>query len=147
MVSPVHRGLHSVATSMDMWIIAMTSHERHVVSNDRPLDCLFHSLSGPTSRKHQSPHYWPFVRGINRSSVISPHKGPVTQKKLSLDDVIIWLISFILVLANEARGHRIHCNNIHTFKKLMEYDFTQAHICIRYIYIWNLHFITTKLYS
>ena len=26
-----------------------------------------------------SPHYWPFVRGIHRSSVDSPHKGPVMR--------------------------------------------------------------------
>ena len=25
------------------------------------------------------PRYWPFVRGIHRSPVNSPHKGPVTR--------------------------------------------------------------------
>ena len=40
----------------------MTSHERHVASNHRSLDCSFNGLCGPTSKKHQSPHYWPFVR-------------------------------------------------------------------------------------
>ena len=37
--------------------IMMSSHERHVLSNHRSLGCLFNCLFGPTSRKHQSPHY------------------------------------------------------------------------------------------
>ena len=36
----------------------MTLHERHVVS------AYVDSLWGPTSKKRQSPHYWPFVMGI-----------------------------------------------------------------------------------
>ena len=39
------------------------SHERHVISNRRSFDCLFNSLYGPTSKEHQSLHYWLFVRG------------------------------------------------------------------------------------
>ena len=46
------------------------------------IDCLFNRLYGPTSKKH--PHYWPFVRGIHRWPVNSPHKGPVTPKKASM---------------------------------------------------------------
>ena len=60
--------------------ITMTSYERHVVSNHRPFDCLFNGLCGPSSNKHQSPHYWP---------VNSPHQGPVTRKKLPFDDAIM----------------------------------------------------------
>ena len=40
-------------------------------------------------RKHQSPSYWSFVRGIHRWPVDSPHIGPVTQKPFSFDDVIM----------------------------------------------------------
>ena len=50
-------------------------------------------------RKHQSPCYWPFVRGIHHTPVNSPHKGPVTRKSFPFDDVIMiehrsenWLI-------------------------------------------------------
>ena len=39
-------------------------------------------------KKHQCPRYWRFMRGIHRRPVNSPHKGPVTQKKLLFDDVI-----------------------------------------------------------
>ena len=34
-------------------------------------------------------HNWPFVRGIHRSLVDSPHKGPVMQKVLPHDDIIM----------------------------------------------------------
>ena len=62
----------------------MTSLELHVVSNHRSFNYLFNSLCGTTSNKHHSLHYWSFVRGIHRWPVNSPHKGPVTRKKLLL---------------------------------------------------------------
>ena len=69
--------------------ITMTIHERHVILNHRSFNCLFNSLWWPTSKKHQWPHYWPFVRGFHRWPVNSPHKGPVTRKEHPFDDVII----------------------------------------------------------
>ena len=69
--------------------ITMTSYERRVVSNHPPFGCLFNLLSGPTSWKHQNPHDWSFVRGIQRWQVNSPHRGPVTRKRLPFHDVII----------------------------------------------------------
>ena len=60
--------------------ITMTSHERYLISNHHTFNCLFKILCGPISEKHQSSHYWPFVRGIHRWPVNSPHKGPVTRK-------------------------------------------------------------------
>ena len=42
--------------------ITMTSNERHRVLNHRSFGCLFNSLCGLTSMKHQNLHYWPFVR-------------------------------------------------------------------------------------
>ena len=59
----------------------MASHERHVVSNDWSFDCLFNSLYGPTSKKHQSLHYWPFVRGFHQCRWT---QRPVTRKKASI---------------------------------------------------------------
>ena len=45
--------------------------------------------SGTDDRKHQSSVSLVFVRGIRRWPVSSPHKGPVTRKKVSIcyDDV------------------------------------------------------------
>ena len=34
--------------------------------NSQSFDCLFNSLCGSTSKYHQSPRYWPFVRGVHR---------------------------------------------------------------------------------
>ena len=86
---------HSTGTDTIVYVtnIMITSHEHHVVSNRRLLELLFNSFSGPTSKKHQSPHHWPFVRGIHRWPVNSPNKGPVTRKKLPFDDVTMNLTS------------------------------------------------------
>ena len=43
---------------------------------------------GVDQRKHQSPASLPFVRGIHRRPVNSPHKCPVTRKLFPFDDVI-----------------------------------------------------------
>ena len=45
--------------------------------------------SGADQRKQQSSASLAFVRGIHRSLVNSPHKGPVTQKMFPFDDVIM----------------------------------------------------------
>ena len=45
--------------------------------------------SGEDERKHQSSASLSFVRGIHRWSVNSAHKGPVTRKTFSFDDVIM----------------------------------------------------------
>ena len=41
-------------------------------------------------RKHQSSASLAFVRGIHRWPVNSPHKWPVTRKKLPYDDINMW---------------------------------------------------------
>ena len=46
--------------------------------------------SGADRRKHQSSVPLAFVRGIHRWPVDFPHKGPVTRKVFSFDDVIMW---------------------------------------------------------
>ena len=45
--------------------------------------------SGADQRKHQSSASVAFVRGIHRWPENSPHKGPVTGKMFSFDDVIM----------------------------------------------------------
>ena len=45
--------------------------------------------SGADQRKHQSSASLPFVRGIHRGLVNSPHKWPVTWKMFPFDDVIM----------------------------------------------------------
>ena len=45
--------------------------------------------TGADQRKHQSSTSLAFARGIHRSPVNSPHKGPVTRKMFPFDDVIM----------------------------------------------------------
>ena len=45
--------------------------------------------SGTDERKHQSSASLAFVRGIHRSPVNSPHKGPVTRKIFPVDNVLV----------------------------------------------------------
>ena len=51
--------------------------------------------SGANQRKHQSSASLALVRGIHRSPVNSPHKGPVTRKMFTFDDVIMIFIKGI----------------------------------------------------
>ena len=44
---------------------------------------------GSIKEKIKVPCYWLFVRGIHRSPLDSPHKGPVTWKPFSCDDIIM----------------------------------------------------------
>ena len=59
----------------------MTLHERHVVS------AYVDSLCGPTSKKRQSPHNWPFVMGI--TGEFPAQRACNAKKKLPFDDVIM----------------------------------------------------------
>ena len=43
-------------------------------------------------RKHQSSASLAFVWGIHRSPVNSPHKGPVTRKMFSFEDIIMFAL-------------------------------------------------------
>ena len=61
------------------------------VSNHRVLIVCSAVCSGGDKGKHQSSASLAFVRGIHRSSVDSPHKGPVTRKMYPFDDVIVIL--------------------------------------------------------
>ena len=45
--------------------------------------------SGADQRKHQSSASLAFVRGIHRWPVNSQHKGPITRKMFTFDDVIM----------------------------------------------------------
>ena len=64
--------------------------DRDGVPNYQPNDCLLNRFfSGADQRKHQSSASLAFLWGFYRTPVNSPHKGPVTRKMLSFDDVIM----------------------------------------------------------
>ena len=73
-----------------MFIITMTSHGHHVVSNTLSEGCLFNSSYRPTSK----PALLAFVRAIHQSPVNSPQKWPVKRKKLQCDDDVIMCVTF-----------------------------------------------------
>ena len=56
--------------------IAVTSHERHGVSNHRQLDCLFLQQLVNQHQLTKDPYYWLF----GNTSVDCPHKGSVMRK-------------------------------------------------------------------
>ena len=71
--------------------------------------------SGADQRKHQSSVSLAFVKGIQRSSVDSPQKGPVTWKIFPFDDVIMKSINSSSVIDNSNTilwaGHVHHRNS------------------------------------
>ena len=63
--------------------------------------------SGADQRKHQSSASLAFVRGIHRGPVNSPHKGPVTQKKFSFDDVIMIILKTMTPQQNKTKKREL----------------------------------------
>ena len=52
--------------------------------------------SGVDQRKHESSASLAFVRGIHRSPVNSPHRGPVARKMFPFDDVMMTLSNHVI---------------------------------------------------
>ena len=75
--------------------VAMPTHYSNVImgamaSQITSLTIVFLTVySDADQRKHQSSASLAFVQGIDRVSVNSPHKWPVTRKMFPLDDVIM----------------------------------------------------------
>ena len=68
--------------------------------------------SGTGQRKHQGSASLAFVRGIHRSPVNSPHKGPVTQKMFPFDDVIMVVKFLQLIWKSGTRRFHLTLNNL-----------------------------------
>ena len=77
--------------SDDTW--AATLHWRHNdhdgVSNHEPYGCLLNRLFGRRSKKAWKLRVTGLCVGNSPGPVNSPHKGPVTRKMFSFDDVIM----------------------------------------------------------
>ena len=82
---------------MYMYSLQWRHNECDGVSNHQPHDCLLNRLFRRRSKKISISASLAYVRGIHRSLVNSPHKGPVTWKMFSFDEVIMLLI-FISLL-------------------------------------------------
>ena len=68
------------AREWDTGAITVTSYEDTMASQitDNSADCSIACLAN--NKDIRSPYYWPFVKGIHRWPMDSPHKGPVIQK-------------------------------------------------------------------
>ena len=72
------------------------------------------------------PHYWPFVRGIHRSPVNSPHKGQ-WRRALMFSLICAWINSWVNNgEAGDLRHHHAH------------YDVIVMHSCCVIVVVWNL---------
>ena len=61
--------------------ITVTSHTHNGASHHRQLHCFFNSFFTPISKRYQNSTLLIFVRGIHRSPMDFPHKGPVMRRK------------------------------------------------------------------
>ena len=71
--------------------------------------------SGADQRKHQSSASLAVVRGIHRSPVNSPHKGPVTRKIFPFDNVIMGVFEKVYVKLSrkiQNRGNFATCSSL-----------------------------------
>ena len=64
-------------------------YERVGVSHHRRIDSLLNRLFGRWWKKTSTLRVTSLLRGIHRSPVNSPHKGPVKRRMLPFDDVIM----------------------------------------------------------
>ena len=82
------------------WIPLTTLHWRHndhdSVSNHQPHGCLLNRLFRSRSKKTSKLRVTGLCVGNSPGPVNSPHKGPVTRKMFSFDDVIMKSIMWIL---------------------------------------------------
>ena len=103
----INMAVHTRSTSFYLTFLAVTTclvrwgardkfytlqwrhNERDGVSNHWRLDGLLNRLFRRRSNKHLSSASLAFVRGIHRSPVNPPHKGPVTRKMFPFEDVIM----------------------------------------------------------
>ena len=71
------------STVINVWCLGTAQAKRHYTLTNSESATPHHAehwgyLDDVIKWKH-FPRYWPFVRGIHRSTVNSPHKGPVTR--------------------------------------------------------------------
>ena len=94
-----------------------------------------------TSWKHL-PRYWPFVRGIHRSPVNSPHKGQ-WREALMFSLICVWTNSWVNKEdAGDLRRHRAHYDVIVVMVAILQtlfsiafYGETIVYIFVQIIYI------------
>ena len=88
--------------------------------------------SGADQRKHQSSASLAFVRGIHRSPVNSPHKGPVTRKMSPFDDVIMNLRTCEMEYGLEAHAEVSNLESVVLFDALTEHAYSLPVLLVKH---------------
>ena len=73
-------------------LVLTTDHNRRPWQHSSAVTWALRRLKSPTTR----PHYWPYVRGIHRWPVDSPHNGPVVRKAFPCHGAIPITIGMLL---------------------------------------------------
>ena len=88
--------------------IAVTSFGRDCVSKHQARDCLLNRLFRRSSKKTPKLRVTGLCERVHRWPVNSPHKGTVTRKMFSFDDVIMKYLSEVLLGDLALAGLVIH---------------------------------------
>ena len=113
---------YSVCVYIRPFISIVASHQRYDVSDQRWLDCLFNTFSRLRGwEKNEAPRYWPFLRGIHRWPVDSPHKGQVTRKVLHVMTSSLCAVDKYLDLLNKITCPWISINVEFEYKTALVY--------------------------
>ena len=82
-----------------------------IIQNGR-WDLAIHDGHDDVMKWKRFPRYWPFVRGIHRSPVNSPHKGQ-WRGALMFSLICVWINGWVNNgEAGDVRPHRAHCDVI-----------------------------------
>ena len=98
--------------------------------------------SGVDEWMHQSFASLVFRRGIHRSLVNSPHKGPVTRKMFSIDDVIM-----IRCCGHSLVGQWTNLNFQYWRNRLWCRMSICQYVCLSMLVTWQYKFVTLRKYG
>ena len=121
---------------------------RHPNHGLAPLQTRYRVIHGDVIKWKHFPRYWPFVRGIHRSPVNSPHKGQ-WRGALMFSVICVWINGWVNNRkAGDLRRYRTHydVSVMYIFIRISNVD--MLHICVLRIYMIRAtnYSITTSSY-
>ena len=87
------------------WALQWRHNDHDGVSNHQPYGCLLKRLYMRWSKKTSKLRVTGLCEGNSPGPVNSPHKGPVTRKKFSFDDVIMDLTPYWIPIIMATSWH------------------------------------------
>ena len=138
--------------------ITRTSRERHIVSNHWSFNCLFNSLYGPTCKKHQSMHYWPFVGEFPAQRTSNAEKASMSWLQHVTDLMWsrrpFWKTCHLTIVFKIFKRHRNFYENMSNFVVIADgLESPGSCVCIYiciciyiYIYIYHIYYICVCIF-